>query len=263
MARPRSMKTSTKSVFVAVIAAGAIAGTLLAWPKLDPVALQEWMLAKRGIVQEHRLGSAVAFALVYAACAALALPGVWALSVAGGALFGVWLAVPIIALSSTVGATIAMLVSRYVLRRLVQAWFPDFVTVVDRNVARHGARWLFAARLIPVIPFFAINLSVGLTTLSTFTFFAVTLVGVLPFSTIYASAGAELSSIRSASDLLSAPVIVSLASIAAIPFLAHRIARWHAKATERAADGAARQRPGRDQPWLAGVMARMSGWARR
>lgn len=257
------MKTSTKSLLVAAVATGALAGALLAWPKIDPVALQEWILTKHGIVKDHRLGSAVVFGLVYVTFAALAVPGVWALSVAGGALFGVWLAVPIIALSSTTGATIAMLASRHVLRRLVQAWFPDFVEAVDRNVARGGARWLFAARLIPVIPFFAINLSVGLTTLPTLTFFAVTLVGVLPFSAIYASAGSELSSIRNAGDLMSAPVVVSLASIAAVPFLAHRAARWHANVKERATEGAAVRRPGRGRARLAGVMARMSGWVRR
>lgn len=257
------MKTSTKSLLVAVAATGVLAGAWFACPKIDPVALQEWILAKRGLVQEHRLASALVFGLVYVTFAAFAVPGVWALSVAGGALFGVWLAVPIIALSSTTGATIAMLASRHVLRRLVQAWFPDFAAAVDRNVARGGALWLFAARLIPVVPFFAINLSVGLTTLPTLTFFAVTLVGVLPFSAIYASAGSELSSIRNASDLMSAPVLVSLASVAAVPLLAHRAARWHAKVTERATEGATIQRPRGRRSWFVGVMARMSGWGRR
>ena len=111
---------------------------------------------------------------------------------AGGGLFGPWLGIPLVSLASTAGATLAMLAARYLAREAVAARFPDFVARVDRGVARDGARWLFAARLTPVVPFFAVNLAAGLTQLPVLTFAAVTLVGAFPFAALYALAGAKL-----------------------------------------------------------------------
>ena len=216
----------------AVIAASALAASPMGAAPRD---LAAWLVERRAYVDHNLALSAAAYAALYVAFAALSLPGVWAMSVAGGALFGPWLGAPLVSLSSTAGATVAMLVARYLIRDAVAARFPEFIERVDRGVKRDGARWLFAARLTPIIPFFAVNLAVGLTRMRATTFVFVTLVGALPFVILYVLAGAEAATIARPSDLISPRLIVLLAALAAAPFAGKGLGQWRAARTRLSA----------------------------
>jgi uncharacterized membrane protein YdjX (TVP38/TMEM64 family) len=208
------------AVFVALIAGLAISGAAdLHRAAASLVAAKDWTGA-------HLLVAATAYVALYVAFSALSLPGVWTMSVAGGAVFGSWLGVPLVSLSSTLGATVAMLLARYVLRDAVEARFPDFVARINRGVERDGARYLFAARLTPLVPFCAVNLGVGLTRMSVRAFAAVTLVGSLPLVVLYVLAGQQFASIHAPQDILSVRIVVALVAIAAAPFVAKRLGRW-------------------------------------
>ena len=128
--------------------------------------------------------------------------------------------------SSTAGATLAMLAARYLFHDAVAAQFPNFVARVDRGVARDGVRWLLAARLTPLIPFFAINLGVGLTRMSAATFALVTLIGAFPFALLYAEAGAQLAYVERPGDILSLRLVVLFLALALLPFAAKGVGAW-------------------------------------
>ncbi|MGD0641229.1 MAG: FAD-dependent oxidoreductase, partial [Roseiarcus sp.] len=210
---------------IAALVAALIAGLALSGAA-DPHRVAASLVAAKGWAGAHLIGSALAYAALYVVFAALSLPGAWTMSVAGGALFGPWIGVPLVSLSSTLGATVAMLLARYVFRDAVEARFPDFVARVNRGVARDGARYLFAARLTPLVPFFAINLGVGLTRMRVTTFVAVTLVGALPIVVLYVAAGQQFASIRAPQDILSARIVVALIALAAAPFAAKGLGVW-------------------------------------
>jgi uncharacterized membrane protein YdjX (TVP38/TMEM64 family) len=150
---------------------------------------------------------------VYCGFAALSLPGIWLISVAGGALFGPWLGAPLVVLAYTSGATLAMLLSRRVLREWVTTRFGARVDAVNASVERDGARWLLAARLTPAVPYFLINLAVGVTRMPAIVFAAVSAVGALPLAILCVLAGSKLATIEHASDVASVPVLAALAGL--------------------------------------------------
>jgi uncharacterized membrane protein YdjX (TVP38/TMEM64 family) len=153
-------------------------------------------LVEPTLVVAHPLFSALGFALLYTAIAALAVPVIWVMNVAAGALFGPWIGLPIAVASSVTGATITMLAARYALRGWVEARFPAAIAASTKAQRAAGARFLFAARLAPIVPFPLVNLAAGLTPIRAKTFALVSLLGVLPLSFAYVSAGAELATIQ-------------------------------------------------------------------
>jgi uncharacterized membrane protein YdjX (TVP38/TMEM64 family) len=206
-------------VFLAALSAvlaAAIAFRALA----DPGAVVASMAHARALVAEHPLLAALGFSLVYTTVTALAVPAVWALSVAAGALFGPWIGLPIAVASGVTGGTITMLAARYALRDWVEARFPEVVSRFDHGAATGGARFLFAARLTPVIPFPLVNLAVGLTRMPVRTFAFVSFVGYPPLTIAYVSAGASLGDIRSPAESLSPGFVGALLALAAVPFAA-------------------------------------------
>ncbi|MGG7054629.1 FAD-dependent oxidoreductase [Nitrosomonas sp. ANs5] len=176
------------------------------------------------------------YALTYIVMAALSLPGAAVMSLAGGALFGLWVGVPLVLLSATIGATLAFWAARYLLRDAVSRRFGDRLATIDQGLARDGAFYLFSLRMVPAIPFFLINLLMGLTRLSTGTFFWVSLIGMLAGSIVYVNAGTQLAAIETLSDILSPPLLASFLLLAGFPWLARwgigylqqrrRYARW-------------------------------------
>ena len=184
------------------------------------------LLASRESAGLHLPLAAFLFSVVYVGFAALSLPGAWTLSVAAGALFGPWLGVPLVSLSSTAGAVVAMQIARYLIRGSVERRFPEFVGRVNRGIERDGARYLLAARLTPVIPFFAINLAVGLTRMPARTFALVTLIGTLPIVVLYVLAGEQFATIAHPSDILSARILLALFGLAAAPFVFKAAGGW-------------------------------------
>jgi uncharacterized membrane protein YdjX (TVP38/TMEM64 family) len=154
---------------------------------------------------------------IYIAVTSLSLPGAAVLSLAGGALFGFWVGVIVVSFASTIGATLAGFAARYVLRDWVQQRFEQKLVTVNQEIERQGAFYLFTLRLIPVIPFWIINLVMGLTKMPFRTFYWVSQVGMLPATIVYVNAGKELGKIESLSGILSPGLIISFVILGIFP----------------------------------------------
>lgn len=161
--------------------------------------------------------------LIYVAVTALSLPGATIMSLAIGALFGFWAGSLLVSFASTIGATLAFLVSRYLLRDRVQQRFGGKLKGINEGVAKEGAQYLFLLRLVPVFPFFLINLLMGLTPMRATTFYWVSQAGMLPGTLVYVNAGTQLARIDSMAGILSPEVLLSFALLGVFPLAARRI----------------------------------------
>jgi uncharacterized membrane protein YdjX (TVP38/TMEM64 family) len=141
---------------------------------------------------EHRALAVAVYFAVYVAVTALSLPAATPLTLAGGALFGRWLGTAVVSLASTLGATLAFWSSRYVLGDWVQRRFAGRLGPINRGIERDGAWYLLSLRLIPAVPYFLINLGMGLTPMRSGTYAAVSWLGMLPGTFLYVNVGAEL-----------------------------------------------------------------------
>jgi uncharacterized membrane protein YdjX (TVP38/TMEM64 family) len=163
------------------------------------------------------------FFLLYVAVTGLSIPGAAIMSLVAGALFGVVLGTIIVSFASTIGATLAFLSSRYLLRDWVQGKFGTRLRAIDDGLAKDGAFYLFTLRLIPVFPFFVINLAMGLTRIKTWTFFWVSQLGMLAATVVFVNAGTQISRIESTAGLLSPMLIASFVALAFFPWVAKAI----------------------------------------
>ena len=189
---------------------------------LNLQALKEAQGQLEALRSQHPLGLAAAYFAVYVAATALSVPGATVITLAGGALFGLWWGVLIVSFASTLGATLAFLASRFLLRDAVQARFGQRLAEIERGIERDGAFYLLSLRLIPVVPFFLINLLMGLTRMRAGTFYAVSQIGMLPGTLVYVNAGTQLATIDSLRDVLSPALLGSLVLLGVFPWLA----RW-------------------------------------
>lgn len=164
---------------------------------------------------------------LYVLVTALSLPGAAVMTLAGGALFGLLVGTVVVSFASTIGATLACLVSRYLLRDWVQGRFADKLAAVNRGVENEGAFYLFTLRLIPAFPFFVINLVMGLTRMPIRRFYWVSQVGMLPGTVVYVNAGKELGGIESVSGILSPGLIASFALLGIFPLAAKKILGYY------------------------------------
>jgi uncharacterized membrane protein YdjX (TVP38/TMEM64 family) len=128
-----------------------------------------------------------------------------------------------VSFASTTGATLAMLVARHLGRSFVERRFSAAMATVNSGIERDGAAYIFGLRLVTVVPFFVINLAMGLTQIPTWTFFWVSQLGMLPVTAPYVNAGSQLVSIEDASGLLTWPLLLSLVALAAVPFALKRL----------------------------------------
>jgi pyruvate/2-oxoglutarate dehydrogenase complex dihydrolipoamide dehydrogenase (E3) component/uncharacterized membrane protein YdjX (TVP38/TMEM64 family) len=160
---------------------------------------------------------------VYIAVTALSLPGAAILTLLGGALFGLWTGLLVVSFASSIGALLAMLVSRYLLRSSVQARFGSALADIDRGVAREGAFYLFTLRLVPLFPFFVINLLMGLTAMRAWTFYWVSQLGMLAGTLVYVNAGTQLAQISSLGGILSPGLIGSFVLLGLFPLVAKKV----------------------------------------
>ena len=167
----------------------------------------------------------IAFAL-YVTVVALSLPGATLMGLAAGALFGFWYGTLFVSFASTIGATLAFLASRYLLRDFVRQRFGNRMKVVDEGMAKDGALYLFMLRLVPVFPFFLINLLMGLTRIRTRTYYWVSQLGMLAGTLVYVNAGTQLARINSLSDAVSPVVLLSLALLGVFPLIAKRLVQF-------------------------------------
>jgi uncharacterized membrane protein YdjX (TVP38/TMEM64 family) len=161
--------------------------------------------------------------LCYVLMAALSLPGATVMGLAGGAVFGFWVGTAAVSFASTIGATLAFLMSRYLLRDAVQSRFGDRLAAVNEGVAREGAWYLFTLRLIPVFPFFVINLVMGLTPMPARTFYWVSQLGMLGGTMVYVNAGRELGRLESLSGILSPSMLLAFALLGLFPLAVKRV----------------------------------------
>jgi pyruvate/2-oxoglutarate dehydrogenase complex dihydrolipoamide dehydrogenase (E3) component/uncharacterized membrane protein YdjX (TVP38/TMEM64 family) len=163
------------------------------------------------------------FFLVYVISTALSLPGAAFLTLLGGALFGLLTGLVVVSFASTIGATLAFLGSRFLLHDWVQSKFGDKLKAINDGVAKDGAFYLFSLRLIPVVPFFVINLAMGLTPIKTRTFYWVSQLGMLLGTLVYVNAGTQLAQIKSLGDIASPGLIASFAALGLFPWIARGI----------------------------------------
>ncbi|MGH8687965.1 MAG: FAD-dependent oxidoreductase [Burkholderiales bacterium] len=181
----------------------------------------EQLRAHQGAVhryfEAHPAGTAAAYFLVYVAVTGLSLPGAAVLTLVGGAVFGLLWGTVIVSFASSIGATLAFLASRFLLRDWVQARFGARLRALNEGVAKEGAFYLFALRLVPVVPFFLINLAMGLTGMRAATFYAVSQVGMLAGTIVYVYAGTQLAAFR-----LSLGLIVAFTLLGIFPLVAKR-----------------------------------------
>ena len=173
--------------------------------------------------QAHPLQTAAVMFVVYVLVTALSLPGAAVMTLAVGAIFGLFWGTVLVSFASTLGATLAFLISRFLLRDMVQNRFGDKLKTINAGIEKDGAFYLFGLRLVPLFPFFVINLAMGLTSLKTFTFAWVSQVGMLLGTLVYVNAGTQLGKIESLSGILSPGLILSFVLLGIFPLIARKI----------------------------------------
>ena len=164
--------------------------------------------------------SSLVYVAIYILVTALSLPGAVILTLAGGAIFGLWWGIILVSFSSTLGATAAFLLTRYFFRNYIRSRFGDKLTTINEGIKKDGAFYLFTLRLIPVFPFFVINVLMALTALKTWTFYWVSQLGMLLGTVIYVNAGTQLATLNSTGDILSIDLIISLCVVGLLPITA-------------------------------------------
>jgi dihydrolipoamide dehydrogenase len=172
---------------------------------------------------ENRALTVVLYFVLYVVVTALSLPGAAVMTLAGGALLGFWTALITVSFASTFGATLAFLASRFLLRDWVQSKFGDKLKAINDGIAREGPFYLFTLRLVPLFPFFVINLVMGLTPMRTLTYYGVSQIGMFLGTAVYVNAGTQLGHIKSASGILSPGLLISFVLLGIFPLITKRI----------------------------------------
>lgn len=213
--------------FVAAIA--AVVGACLFSP------LGEWLSiaqvrhgceALSQTVEAHPLPCAAVFFTLCVAAAAACFPAAPILGISGGALFGFWPGLAIVLAAMSIGSTIAFFEARYSLRGLVERRFARRIERIDRGIQAHGGLYLLALRLNPVVPYWLVNLAMGLTAIRLGTYVKLTAIGLLPATFIYVSAGTQLASIETIGDIVSANLLAALLLLSLFPLIVRAVAAW-------------------------------------
>ncbi len=207
------------------------------------------------LVNRWPVAATTLFFVGYVAVAAASLPGAAVMTLAAGAVFGLAWGLPVVSFASSVGATLAMLLARKLLGESVQRRFARQLDSVNRGLARDGGFYLFSVRMVPLFPFFVINLVMGLTPIRTWTFYWVSQLGMLPGTFVYVFAGTELAGIERVSDVLSPGMIAALSLLGAFPLLARKGVDWLRRA--RGAVGSTEEKwPDTTTTWWSSAAAR-------
>ncbi|MGR9117158.1 MAG: FAD-dependent oxidoreductase [Gammaproteobacteria bacterium] len=186
----------------------------------------EFLKARQAGIETYRSahpGLTIAlYAALYIVVTGLSLPGAAVLTLAGGAVFGLLWGTLIVSFASTLGATLAFLAARFLFRDTVKARFGARLKAIDEGVKRDGPFYLFTLRLVPLFPFFMINLAMGLTAIRTWTFYWVSQVGMLAGTAVYVNAGTQLAKLETLSGILSPALLGSFALLGVFPLLAKK-----------------------------------------
>lgn len=186
-------------------------------------AMQASLGNLKTLYAEHPLLMLGGYFLAYVLMAAMSFPGATIMGVAGGAVFGLTVATLAVSFASTIGATLAFLSSRYLLRDFVQRKFHERLGAVNEGIRTDGAWYLLSMRLVPVLPFFVINLVMGLTPMRIRTYYLVSQLGMLPGTMVYVNAGKELAGLTSLSGILSPSMLVAFVLLGIFPLLAKKV----------------------------------------
>lgn len=201
----------------------AFLAVAMVWSSRHPVTLVDLHAHVANLAayrEAHPLLLWGGFFLVYVLVAATSLPlAVW-MTLGAGALFGFWQGLLLVSFASALGATLAFLVARWLLRDVLEARFGERLKAINQGIDRDGAFYLFSLRLIPVVPFFLVNLLMGLTKIPTRTFYLISQVGMLAATAVYVNAGTQLAQVTGPRDILSPALILSFLALAGFPWLA-------------------------------------------
>jgi pyruvate/2-oxoglutarate dehydrogenase complex dihydrolipoamide dehydrogenase (E3) component/uncharacterized membrane protein YdjX (TVP38/TMEM64 family) len=214
----------TKRILLLLLVAAAIAAFFVfdlgRFLSLD--ALKSRQQALQAFAQTHPWQSAAVFFAGYTLATALSVPGAAILTLAAGAVFGLWRGALIVSFASSAGATLAFLTARFILRDSIQQRFGDKLKSFNDGIAKDGPFYLFTLRLVPLFPFFLINLLMGLTPMRARTFYWVSQLGMLAGTLVYVNAGTQLAQITSLKGILSPGLIFSFVLLGLFPLLAKK-----------------------------------------
>ncbi|WP_327078587.1 FAD-dependent oxidoreductase [Porticoccus hydrocarbonoclasticus] len=217
-------RTTKKLMIVAAVVIAMAAYFFLDLGRYLSLAyLQQQLDIIHSFYAENRLLSWLIFLVVYVVVTALSIPGAAVMTLAGGAIFGFVTGLLLVSFASAMGATLAFLVARYLLRDWVQQRFGDRLKTINQGIEKDGAFYLFTLRLVPVFPFFLINLVMALTPLKTWTFYWVSQVGMLAGTAVYINAGTQVAQLQSAGDILSPGLIGAFVLLGLFPWIARAL----------------------------------------
>jgi uncharacterized membrane protein YdjX (TVP38/TMEM64 family) len=227
-----SMNRLRLLLLLLIVAGGVAAWLLDAGRYLSLDALRSSLLQLQAFVRGNPIGASLGFVAAYTVLASLNVPGAaLTFTLGAGALFGTLWGSVLASIGSSIGATVGCALSRFLLQEFVERQFPAAVQRVNEGLRTDGAYYLFGLRLVPVFPFFVINLVMGLTRMPLRTFYWVSQAGMLPGTVVFVNAGTQLARIESPGDILTPGIALSLAALGVFPLVARRatnaLLAWH------------------------------------
>lgn len=220
------MKIKFNSKLAIIVLVAVLIGAFFAFDLGEYLTLEYMQSQRQQFIEYYNNNTVLTIAVyfcVYVAVTALSLPGAAIMTLVGGAVFGLLVGVVVVSFASSIGATLAFLVSRFVLRDYVQNKFGDKLRAINQGIEKEGAFYLFTLRLIPAFPFFVINLVMGITPIRTLQFYIVSQLGMLAGTVVFVNAGSQLGSIESVSGILSPQLLASFALLGLFPLIAKKI----------------------------------------
>ena len=208
-------------VAVLVIVAAILYAQFGEYANLDYIKQQQQKF--QDYYADHQALVLVIFFVGYVAVTALSLPGAAIMTLLAGALFGLLVGAIVVSFASSIGATLAFLVARFVLGESLQKKYGDKLQKINDGVAQEGKFYLFTMRLIPAFPFFLINILMGLTKLPAFSFYWVSQLGMLPGTVVYVFAGTALAQVEGLGDILSKEIIIAFVALGLFPLAAKKV----------------------------------------
>lgn len=229
----------TKLILVAVIAAVIAAFFFFDLGQyLNLEYLKSNKDALNALYQEKPILISAIFFIVYVLVAAFNLPAAGLLTIAAGAILGFWNGLFVVSFASTIGATGAFLMTRYLFHDAIQSKFGDRLEAVNTGIQKEGAFYVFGLRLVPLFPFFVVNSVLGLTKLKTWTFYWASQLGMIAGTAVYVNTGTQLAEVSSLNGILSVKLLASFALLGVFPILAKYLLNFLKKETDLDDNGA-------------------------
>lgn len=216
------MKSSKKIIFILLLCICALAFFAFS-DQLSLSSLKEQKNFLLEYYQKEPLLFTTSYFIIYVLSTAISIPGATVITLAGGAIFGFIKGLLVVSFASTIGATLAFLLSRYVLRDYLEKRFNSQLAVINDGFEKEGTLYLFALRLVPLFPFFLVNLLMGLTRIHVKKYFIISQIGMLPGTAAYVFAGLELARINQASDIISLNILIAFSIIGILPLLSKKL----------------------------------------